>query len=74
MSGRAFSRVSIAEDAPEFLLGCIHYHYQLNHLDLDSILLPPFLAWIALSTNSTSKPILLALLAVMIFRSLLEQN
>ena len=74
MSGRAFSRVSIAEDAPEFLLGCIHYHCQLNHLDLYSTLLPPFLAWIALSTNSTSKPNLLTLLAVMIFRSLLEQN
>ncbi len=41
MSGRAFSKVSIAEDAPEFLLGCIRYHYQLNHLDLYSILLPP---------------------------------
>jgi hypothetical protein len=74
MSGRAFSRVRIAEDAPEFLLGCIRYHYQLNHLDLYSILLPPFLAWIALSTKSTFKPNLLALLAVMIFRSLLEQN
>ena len=29
--------------------------------------IPPFLAWIALSTNSTAKPIPLALLAVMIF-------
>ena len=74
MSGRAFSRVRIAEAAPEFLLGCIRYHYQLNHLCLYSILLPPFLAWIALSTNSAAKPILLALLAVTIFRSLLEQN
>ena len=74
MSGRAFSRVRIAEDAPEFLLRCIRYHYQLNHLDLYSILLPPFLAWIALSTNSAARPIPLALLAGMIFRSLLEQN